>query len=1056
LAFDAFDNDGNGLLDYVEWLVPHLSNQSFDIILIVQAEHLDGNRSFISDIFEEVRERDGVWSEEIGEREYVRVVFEVPLYDGRDITIWPRIVSGSPRIEVYERDGNETRAIFETIVNDSYNKVYLSGINGTQDTFDLRVLNGSVEIDHIIDPAPNLTLNSPDNNTNFAIDRNLIILNSSVNDSGDVYVRFFAINSTDSFGSDDLVYQDPSLSASSKVDFLYNITALPLQSDDPTLKLLLHFDNLSEFGENNTYAYNHANPASNGTVATDSFVHPNMSDGKFGGAWKFEGGTSNDHISYNLTNLSITDYPFTLSAWIKTGVTQDSIMSIGDASVALLHAEIKIFSSQAGALNRNATAQATATGTRIVNDNQWHYVVGVFNETQVDLYVDGELNATSTTAVVFPPGRDALYVGARVSTSPLAEFNGSLDDVAVWNRSLSADEIKDIYRLKLGTYYWKANASNAGGNSAETETREFTITGNTPSATLNAPDNRSIFYIDVFNITLNTTVNDFDGDTIDVRIYARNSTSGFGGNQSLVYQEIGVADGSVITYNITALPVGDDTSVLFLTHLDNSSEFGENDTHVLDFSTDGDDFYSTSNMTAFGNAYPNMSGGKFGGAWVFDGDGDYLDEIGSTGAASGDPTVSYSVWAKRAGEGASGYETIFQDNVANNGYSLTANCNGDGLLQFSVRFDTSTADKAYVNRSVIEDGEWHHIVGTYNASTILLYVDGTLRNSTVYTGGTTLGLQEIFIGGHGSGSGGGTSCDNTASAASFNGSIDEAVIYNRVLSAAQIKDLYRLPKDKYFWKVNVTDSGGLTLESETREFVVRETTYLDIDSAQSCTNLVDGSNDALNLYYGEVCSVSGYSECITFNSDVNISSGGTLSVASTCNLIMNASSDGGLDLIVEGDLNMNGGNITATSSANKFDTFSYTGVISDGDWGNFSFSNIQGGVNFSDSRIEFYDIDVDGHFIILNSTDITGTYTVGGSGRLDRQFRLNVTVLSSGSTISGALVNVSNVSGAYDWYGTTDANGVKWFNLSLLLYHCFLEHKSYNPLLLPHKKYFLQ
>ena len=78
----------------------HLSNQTFTIILVVRAEHLDPNRDFISDIYKEVKTLDDVWSEEIPDQHYVRVTFEVNLTKERDITIFPRTVSGNPSIEI--------------------------------------------------------------------------------------------------------------------------------------------------------------------------------------------------------------------------------------------------------------------------------------------------------------------------------------------------------------------------------------------------------------------------------------------------------------------------------------------------------------------------------------------------------------------------------------------------------------------------------------------------------------------------------------------------------------------------------------------------------------------------------------------------------------------------------------------------------------------------------------------------------------------------------------------------------------------------------------------
>ena len=150
--FDAYDLDSNGKLDYVEWIVPHLSNQTFEIILITKAEHLNSNRQFISDIYDETKELDDIWSETIPNRHYIRVTFEQNLTNENDITIYPRIVTGNPRVEVYEVDGTELIAEFTSITSNQYNIVSLASLTGSQDVFDLKVLGGSVEIEHIIDP----------------------------------------------------------------------------------------------------------------------------------------------------------------------------------------------------------------------------------------------------------------------------------------------------------------------------------------------------------------------------------------------------------------------------------------------------------------------------------------------------------------------------------------------------------------------------------------------------------------------------------------------------------------------------------------------------------------------------------------------------------------------------------------------------------------------------------------------------------------------------------------------------------------------------------------
>jgi len=152
---DYVDDNNNGLIDEIRWIVPSLSNETYEVIIeISKAVHLDENKEFISDIYNEVYRLDNNWSEEIENNEYVRVTFKKNLTSERDITIYPRIISGNPRIEVY--DENNLIADFSSINSNEYNKIYLTNLVGSQDTFDLRIIDGTIEIDHIIDPMENI------------------------------------------------------------------------------------------------------------------------------------------------------------------------------------------------------------------------------------------------------------------------------------------------------------------------------------------------------------------------------------------------------------------------------------------------------------------------------------------------------------------------------------------------------------------------------------------------------------------------------------------------------------------------------------------------------------------------------------------------------------------------------------------------------------------------------------------------------------------------------------------------------------------------------------
>lgn len=152
VPFNKYDNNGNGLIEYIEWIVPSLSNQTYEIVIeIIKAQHLDENRTVIADIFEYVREWDGNWSMPIAPYHYVRVTFEKNLTNENDISIFARS-NDSAVVEVYLKNDDTLITKFEPITQEDWYKVYLTDLVGSHDTFDLKVY-GWVEFDQIIDPT---------------------------------------------------------------------------------------------------------------------------------------------------------------------------------------------------------------------------------------------------------------------------------------------------------------------------------------------------------------------------------------------------------------------------------------------------------------------------------------------------------------------------------------------------------------------------------------------------------------------------------------------------------------------------------------------------------------------------------------------------------------------------------------------------------------------------------------------------------------------------------------------------------------------------------------
>jgi len=156
IPFTLIDSNNDSLYDTIEWVAPHLSNQTFEIIVITKADLLDENRSVIESIYDAVKEKDGVWFN-VTENDYVRVTFERPLDSSNDITIYAKAESNNAAIVVYEKDKDEPIAEFTNLMVEKYYKIYLTNLKNTQDTFDLKIINGTVGLDQIIDPATNIS-----------------------------------------------------------------------------------------------------------------------------------------------------------------------------------------------------------------------------------------------------------------------------------------------------------------------------------------------------------------------------------------------------------------------------------------------------------------------------------------------------------------------------------------------------------------------------------------------------------------------------------------------------------------------------------------------------------------------------------------------------------------------------------------------------------------------------------------------------------------------------------------------------------------------------------
>ncbi len=152
------DENKNGLIDKIEWIVPSLSEQTYELeIVIINAEHLDENKEFISNIYDYVNETDGI-AYTIPENEYARAYFERNLTNKNKIDVY--VTNSEPaKIEVYEENSD---IIVGSADVSGEGRYYVSlDFEGSQSIFDLKSVGGDIIYDYIHDAdSYNDTINS--------------------------------------------------------------------------------------------------------------------------------------------------------------------------------------------------------------------------------------------------------------------------------------------------------------------------------------------------------------------------------------------------------------------------------------------------------------------------------------------------------------------------------------------------------------------------------------------------------------------------------------------------------------------------------------------------------------------------------------------------------------------------------------------------------------------------------------------------------------------------------------------------------------------------------
>jgi hypothetical protein len=184
-----------------------------------------------------------------------------------------------------------------------------------------------------------------------------------------------------------------------------------------------------------------------GTCTTSGSAWGNGAIGKFNSSLNFD--ATDDYVSVG-SNPITGSSAFTLSGWLKLGYT----LPYNNFGIAAFMGTALIDqSAYIGYVNTATVGTSNSLGGGFygknygsgISDNNWHHVVLAFSggtSGTASIYIDGVLKVSATVTPNL--SSSSIYLG-QANIAPLYSYNGSLDDVRIYNYELAPSQIKQVY-----------------------------------------------------------------------------------------------------------------------------------------------------------------------------------------------------------------------------------------------------------------------------------------------------------------------------------------------------------------------------------------------------------------------------------------------------------------------------------------------------------------------------------------------------------------------------------------------------------------------------------
>jgi hypothetical protein len=193
-----------------------------------------------------------------------------------------------------------------------------------------------------------------------------------------------------------------------------------------------------ESGNNNNGTVNGA------TLTADRFGNANK-------AYNFDG--VNDYINFNSNSTFNLVNDITISCWsqsLNSSSNQVQLVWFGDAQSAKDPYSIAISSSNLFYFRKDVSTGSTirqVNSTTSLNTNYFH-IIGTYNVSanKMKIYINGLLQDSINVDFSINYATQNMFLNfASADNGATQFFKGNLDDIGIWNRALTQQEITDLY-----------------------------------------------------------------------------------------------------------------------------------------------------------------------------------------------------------------------------------------------------------------------------------------------------------------------------------------------------------------------------------------------------------------------------------------------------------------------------------------------------------------------------------------------------------------------------------------------------------------------------------